>query len=227
MRQEGLFTEVRLQPDRDRFFKQLLKENAPLECKGLVSGTLICRPLGREGNHLKVLAVSLVDADAVIPSQSVVASFVVKDEMLFFESQLNGTPEGYSLSLEGPLFRLMRRDAYRVKFPERFPARLILRMVDRDVLEVEYDLLNLNSGGFAFLIRGLASDKFKPATEVEGRVELGDLLDFSFKGRIRHQTPMEMEPGHAAVGVQFLDLSTRDRQKLISAVMRVHREIFT
>lgn len=156
-------------------------------------------------------------------SKDVVGQFSVGGEMYFFHG--TGEVDGHQISLspEIPLFRVQRRQNYRVKVPPQFRSSLKILKVEEHPLNVSFALFDLSAGGCCLQIP-LTGAQLTSNTRFSGILDLQNREAVEVQGYVRHIRELSVNQTKAKlVGIQFQPLTPSLESLLFSVTMELSR----
>lgn len=229
--EKTFFTEVGMRTDRERVFGALAESTIPIQIqpKG-ISGDAAAQTLVIKGTGLRdaSLVVEAGKGTSSIPTGAVVVSFQVGTEKYFMQSRLFSDGAKHFLDLGQRLFRLQRRDNYRLPFPPEFGARLLIRGLETLSLNLNLELVNLSGGGCAVDIHPQMGVELRKGQVLRGDLRVKDRLAMPVVGIVRHSRAFGSRgSGIQRVGIEFQNLTPVDKENLIKLVMELHRELFS
>ena len=125
------------------------------------------------------------------------------------------------------LFKLQRRESFRISIPEGYPAYIHITSVDGLKTDKKLSLFDLSGGGSGLEIP--PTDDFLLA---RGQAIIGTILvnknRHPIKGIVRHIREIGEEgKKFKKIGFQFETLTEKQQQDLFRSVMEIHRDVFS
>jgi c-di-GMP-binding flagellar brake protein YcgR len=179
----------------------------------------------RRGSNLILGTAEKID---IILNAAVIANFVIQPETFLMKSELTATGREILLDISRELFKVQRRDYFRLSFPAGYQATFDFESFNQSPVHHKVALSNLSGGGFGFEFQPDKVPGVKTDVEVFGQLRIGDHYKKKFQGTIRHvRTVGSMGSGIFRAGVQFNGIAPSDREELIQLVLTIHRELFS
>lgn len=130
-----------------------------------------------------------------------------------------------ALQMSRKLFRVQRREFYRLKLPPTFRGVLQIEELDGVPFRQSFHLVDLSGGGCKIELPMIDVD-FKSGVPFQGTLKIPKREDYSVKCIVRHQNRIAHQPEVRWIGVQFLDMRAADINRMAALVMDLHREFF-
>ncbi len=152
-----------------------------------------------------------------------IIQFQLGNQKYISQVQFKQSDDLLALSMSRKLFRVQRREFYRLRLPNNYRGTLAIEMIDKQVIQRAFQLIDLSGGGCKIEVPPVdvsikSGIPFNAALRIPGRGEI------PIRGIIRHQN--QMQPDIRWIGVQFIDQSEIDSNRLAALVMDLHREFF-
>lgn len=220
---DSVFTRVSVRSDRERVFSRLVTER-PVFIVQIQKKTYECRAKDRKGRYL--LFDFLEGTGGMFESETI-ASFTLGPEMYFMRTFINAYDGIVTLDLGADLYKVQRRDSFRLVVPARYKARFELRSVDLEMTKATFPVVDLSGGGLSFEML-YATDKLRVGSHVTGLLRVGEIYSKPIVANVKHLRPFgSMGSGLFRTGIQFEGLAPAEREELIALVMKIHREAFS
>jgi hypothetical protein len=223
MSESAIFTLVSIRSDREKIFARLIDGKLPFSFQAgnkLYKG----RVFDREGTRL---IFDCPEGPKLTSSSEVVASFSFPPEMYFMRTVAAPKGEHFALEIGKDLYKLQRRDNFRLTIPSNYRARFELQLIGSEPAKGTYNVIDLSGGGLSFEML-FAPDRMSAGSQVTGQLKVLDDFSRPVVGTVRHVRPFgSMGSGVFRVGVQFDGLSNSDRDEIIALVMKIHRASFS
>ncbi|OQW46103.1 MAG: hypothetical protein A4S09_16850 [Proteobacteria bacterium SG_bin7] len=207
--------------DRDIYWDAVVENKVVLLTQLSNGTTVMLTPLQRQMQQLFVSANSLPDKDP-----KVLVSFSILKERLFISTQLSKTPDGkHFIDTFGDLFRLQRRENFRIVIPEESPIGVFLNQLGDKNVKIKAKVIDLSLGG-----------TFIEFPDPETVVSIGDTLSgiistdkeigIQFKGIVKHTR--EFGPSKKIrAGVYFEKLVGNGLGELNKLIMKYYHKMFS
>lgn len=214
--------------ERPKLFRDLEQFKVELICK-LPGQEDIIRVNAHAYDSANIL-VCLLQPGSEFPAnlpQSAVVSFVLGEDRFFLTTGLSHSKDNaYALSLAVDIFKLQRRQSYRLRIPESYVAKTQLTTVRGQKANIAGQLQDLSTGGLRLISK--AETDIKTGDAVEGIFTLGARPAFGFQALVRHVKLEGKVPKQTtALGLEFTGLTPALEGRLFAFTMELHREFFS
>lgn len=224
---DSFFSKVTTRVDRERVYNLLVAQAIPITVVTESKSTYKFLPKELEDNFLVLTSPPGVHD---IFDKNVVITFGVGVEKYFIKTKLLKKEKGSDakLDLQSDLYKLQRRNSFRLNIPTGFLARYEIKNRGEGAVNEKYDLVDLSGGGLAFELPSNAADMFRPGELLNGRLIVGPDFSKDVKGVVRHSRMVGSRgSGLCRVGVEFQGIPETVQNELINIVMDLHREMFS
>lgn len=222
-----IFTKLGSAEEKSKLLKDMVQLKIEVVCKLANNENLIVMDvLKYEKNGLTCALRKGSLSPQGLPAQAIV-SFEVNNEKFFMTSTMSILQAGYfDLRVgETPIFRLQRRQSYRVRVPDYYATKVEIQNVNGVVIAVNGKIADLSTGGCRLKIMG-ERKPFKMGDTVDGKITLGGKQPFVFRGGIRFERSETSPPAHL-FGIEFLELPPEISARLFAITLELHREVFS
>lgn len=222
---QSFFQKVGTRKERERAFILLSQSKVKFEAQ--LPGKKI----------ITIVAHEILDSSLIVVTQGhvplneeVIVTFQVGQEKYFMKTvfehhDFNGY---FKMNLEPALFKLQRRNSFRVQIPAEYLAKVNLSMVDDKKVVQKFPLFDLSGGGFSFEIPSNSQFKITAGQQVEGEIEIGGKFKKKFTAAIRHVIQVGSQgSGLKKIGSEFTQLSPSEQTEIVNVVMEIHRDMFS
>lgn len=222
---QSFFQKVGTRKERERAFILLTQSKVKFECQ--LPGKKILTMIAQEivDSHMIVVAQGQVPLN-----QEVIVTFQVGQEKYFMKTSFSHHDFSghFNMSLEPALFKLQRRNSFRVQIPAEYLAKINLTKVGDAKVSQKFTLFDLSGGGFSFEIPSNSQFKIAQGNQVEGEIEIGGKYKKKFSAVIRHVIQVGSQgSGLKKIGSEFTNLSPSEQQEIVTTVMEIHRDMFS
>lgn len=222
---QTFFQKVGTRKERERAFILLSQSKVKFECQ--LPGKKILTMVAHEivDSHMVVIAQGDVPLN-----QEVIVTFQVGQEKYFMKTTLShhDFSSYYKMDLEPALFKLQRRNSFRVQIPAEYLAKVHITLVNDVKVAQKFPLFDLSGGGFSFEIPSTSQFKIESGQQMEGEIEIGGKFKKKFKANIRHVIQVGSQgSGLKKIGSEFTQLSPSEQTEIVTTVMDIHRDIFS
>ncbi|HEX4925984.1 MAG TPA: PilZ domain-containing protein [Bdellovibrionales bacterium] len=209
--------------DRERVYSRLVTERAAFTVQ-IDKKTYQCRAKDRQGRYLFF---DFLGGSGGMFQAETIASFSLGPEMYFMKSSINAYDGIHTLDLGADLYKVQRRDNFRLVVPSNYKARFELRSVDLETMKATFPVVDLSGGGLSFEML-YATDTLRVGSHITGLLKLGDSYSKPIVALVKHVRPFgSMGSGLYRTGIQFEEMSPAEHEEIIALVMKIHREAFS
>ncbi len=157
----------------------------------------------------------------------VLGSFFLGGERYFFKTPVSIEGDLVILRMDTDLFRLQRRQNYRIKIPESYKASLLISVHNKIPTKLKGQLLDLSSGGCRIALVANAPI-LESGDRLEGHITIGNRESLEIEATVNHH---KIENRASAIkqifGIEFKPLTSMLEGKLFAITMDLHREFFS
>ncbi len=153
---------------------------------------------------------------------ALILQFQLGTEKYISQNNYLTTEDEILLDLNSALFRIQRRQDFRIRIPSSIKTQIRLKNpADRKMTLV--DVFDLSGGGCrlqysAKEIQFHVQQKFTATLEIDGREP------FILNCMVQHQNPDPEKKDAFQAGIQFINLDEKVKNKIISLVMDIYKE---
>lgn len=215
------FTKIADEVSKIKIYNELIASGQNIQFKESHQGAALLL-LGPMSIFRQKLSCQILNSSALTNAMGEgVASFQVGDEKYYAALQFESQENQVFLSLDEPLFHLQRREDFRLKIPESLKLSLKLTTASGETSTAN-SLLDLSSGGL------------KAETDLNLQIEDKAQMLLSIEGfkpinasvRVKFQKPALQRKGFFQVGLQFDQISDKEKNAIFSVVMDLYKELF-
>ncbi|HEY8271558.1 MAG TPA: PilZ domain-containing protein [Pseudobdellovibrionaceae bacterium] len=209
-----------------RLFQDLANIRGEIVCKGSgedVYRLTVERANGRQELHCSVPFGFLKPK----PESDILGNFFIGGERYFFKSSVRTDADIVILRMDTELFHLQRRQNYRIKIPENYPAALHLSSYNDTSINLKGQLADLSCGGCRVVV---AADLplFEIGGHIDGKIIIKNRDPLAIEGILRyHKFEKSISNPRQIFGVEFISLTALMEGKLFALTMELHREFFS
>lgn len=224
MKDKDIFKKIRPQ-EKKIIIEALIHDSIEMLAKGKSDSVFHFKAVkfGPDEN----LQVELIpDSDPVTAKDLIVVNFTYQNDRYFFQSYWTTGAEIGTLAIECgcEFFHLQRRSSPRLELPGSYPGQFNISEFRGQPVFFQCRVLNFGTGGLRLKLeeKGLnvvAGDVFR------GFLRIGKKNPFNLTCQIRHSAS---HPATGQIlGVQFVELSSIDQNRLLVIFMDLQRDLFT
>lgn len=133
--------------------------------------------------------------------------------------------EFVSLSMEKKLFRVQRREFFRLRLPAGFRGTIQIPELFGAPFKQSFAVVDLSGGGCKVELPPLDLD-FKPGTTFKGVLKLPGRPDFPVICTVKHQSKQPSRPDGRWLGLEFFYQTEVEKNRMAATVMDLYRELF-
>lgn len=133
--------------------------------------------------------------------------------------------EFVSLSMEKKLFRVQRREFFRLLLPQGFRGTLLIPELFKAPFNQSFHVVDLSGGGCKVELPPLDLD-IKAGTTFKGVLKLPGRPDFPLTCTVKHQHKLPGRTDGRWLGIEFFYQSEPERNRMAATVMDLYRELF-
>lgn len=216
---QDIFTLVSDVADKDKIFNELCQYQIEIVLKGDSPQLHNAKALVRDpkSNQIKC---SLTSAQNPLEGELLLGHFFLNEQKYYFKCSTK-IEDGFLLIPFGiELYHLQRRQHFRVRIPEQFPAVFNIIELNGESTSIRATLRDFSSQGTRLLLpQALKSDLIEK--KLYGQLVIKDNPPIELRGIIRHI--QEVPP---LMGVEFSPLSDQLEAKLFSISLELHKQLF-
>lgn len=200
-----------------------------------VHGEIICKGEGDEIYRLVVeLATGKKELHCSVPSGcsqpkkeiNISGNFFIGGERYFFKTPVRIEADIVILRMDAELFHLQRRQNYRIKIPENYPATLQISSYNKGPVKLSGHLVDLSSGGCRVTLTA-SLPVLEAGSRIDGHIVIRNRDSLEIEGTIRyHKIDKSLSTTQQVLGVEFKPLSSMIEGKLFALTMDLHREFY-
>lgn len=127
---------------------------------------------------------------------------------------------------KGRLYRLQRRQHYRLPLPGSYKGRFKISEVGGKAIHFETALIDLSGGGCR-IEATMRERSWKVSELIEGTIQLTGREPIFVSGQIRHVSQIKSQRSKIAIGIKFMGLTDQAQNKLVAIVLDLYRELFS
>lgn len=223
---QTFFSKVSTRKERERAFTLMADSKSYLECQ-LPNKKL----LDFKADHLKdsYMVVFCKDAEISVPC-NVIVTFSIGAEKYFMKTTLNkhDLQSHFTMDLTPTLFKLQRRNSFRVQIPPGYHAKIkVLQVNDKDISRV-FMMSDLSGGGFSFEMTPDNDFNLEKNQIVKAEIEIGGKFKKVVKAEIKHIAKIGSQgSGLQKVGLEFTEIAPKSQEEIVKLVMDLHRDMFS
>lgn len=222
---ENIFTRINTRRLRERAFEHLAQNfsEATVRIKG--GGSYRVKVLARTGRQIS--AESLQAKFAEHGLVQVIFSFDVGPEKYFMQSSANITSEKFlDISLMSDLFKLQRRQNFRVDLRDNYESQVKLEAVDEQTCAATLATNDLSLGGLSFDLEDSLGIAIEKSQLLKAHFHMPEKdLQFPFQARVCYVQKLgSMGSGIQRIGVEFEPLDSKIENQMLEVLIEIQRQ---
>lgn len=223
---QTFFEKVAHRKDRERVWNTLIESRCEILVVDHKKQKIVAIPHSLSGPNLVLTA---AQPERLPLANPCILNFSIGPEKYFMKADLNHRlGSAVTLDIHQDLFKLQRRDSFRLAFPPGFRAQISLTHRNSLELKMNCSLADLSGGGCAFEFNSSPDMTFKAGDIVSARLQVGKEFDEQVTGVVRHCRMVGSRgSGLCRVGLEFQNLKISKQEEIIRLVMDLHRELFS
>jgi len=220
-----IFTRISDNSEKARLFSDLATSRSEVIAKKLESTADVFVLLAYEFINNRLLCKVAGATHPLSGSGDLIITFFVGGEKYFQHADFQMKGDLVSISIQGPIFHLQRREDYRIKLPTGYKALLEMVSINGKTQKHSIPLMDLSGGGCRIQV----DQKFLPlkvSDELKGHLFLPDRDPIPVACSIRHIRLDNHGKGPQICGIQFIGLTEPVKNRIIAVVMDLYRQLF-
>lgn len=165
----------------------------------------------------------LVDGKSANGVYDAIVTFEYEHDNYFLQGKVTCAGNHWSVDFTQPIFRVHRRDSFRVNPPADYPVKIKLI---KGAQKIESLVKDISIGGCNVHLPKKDSDLLRENDEIEIALLFPDKPVFSCKVQIRAKRPIK-DSDEFQFGLKFLNLKSGQENQVSQSVMAVHRHVFS
>lgn len=210
--------------EKMKLLNDLADSHREILCKSVAHNAVpfICDAVAMVGSYLTVRPKKL----GVLPvdDNNLIVQFQLGNQKYITQVEFKRNEDLVALSMSKKLFRVQRREFFRLKLPKTFRGVLRIDNIGVEKVYQDFKLVDISGGGCKVEVP--LEVRLTPGIPFSGTLKLPDREDGKFQCIVRHKSMIDVQPQVQWVGIQFID-SQSQQNKLASLVMDLHRELFS
>lgn len=152
-----------------------------------------------------------------------IVQFTVNTQKYIAQVPAKKAGEFLALSMEKKLFRVQRREFFRLRLPQTFRGVVQIPELFGSPFNQSFHLVDLSGGGCRVDLPPLDID-IKSGTVFKGILKLPNRPDFAVICTVRYQNQL---PDGGWLGLEFFHQSEPEKNRMAATVMDLYRELFS
>jgi c-di-GMP-binding flagellar brake protein YcgR len=222
---QNIFTRVNNASEKRTILHKLSESRIHLNIKGEKEEDLY---------SLRIAKLTGKEITCLIPNPSpkiklgkkVTCSFIMGSERYFFYTQVWVSRAAIVLDTNFELYKLQRRNHYRIDVPERLKAFLEIRKHNDNASKLKLSIIDLSGGGVKCRALATSDLKFNVGDQIEAILTVPGKASLEVLGEIRYTDVKDVAgKDYTYCGVKFLDIKASLERRLFNLVLDIHRDV--
>lgn len=154
-----------------------------------------------------------------------IVQFQVNAQKYISNVNFHSSGELVALSMQKKLFRVQRRDFFRLRLPHGFRGTILIPELFGAPFNQSFHVVDLSGGGCKVELPPLDLD-LKAGTVFKGILKLPGRPDFAVICTVKHQSKLPLRPDGRWLGLEFFYTNEPDKNRMAATVMDLYRELF-
>lgn len=212
--------------EKVKIISDLVSSKGEILLKSAVPGSqaFSAEPILFRGSELTIRPKSTMAMPKNDPSM--IVQFSIGAQKYISQVQYVESGEHLKLSMAYKLFRVQRRDFYRLKLPPGFRGKLHIPELQGVKFNQDFHLIDISGGGCKIELPGVEVN-FQSGQQFNAILKIPGRPDIPISGVARYQHKIPVKPEIRWIGVQFVQQTEPQRNSLAALVMDLYREIFS
>lgn len=225
---QSFFTEIRNEAEKHKIYAELAEHGYEAKVKFLKKGLslFLVKPFEYDQNHQLLTTRIVGTVDLSRPGSEVIFQFNLGDKLYMTQSPVKIYDQQIVVKTQSKLFRVQRRDSFRVNLPKEFRGKLRIDLLDNQVHKREYHIVDLSGGGCRFESQVSGIDIHQNQSW-SGSLMIPDYPVLSLHGKIRHVAAHPNLHNVQWIGTAFDNLKLATRNQIEGIVMDLYRNFFS
>lgn len=221
---QDIFTLVKDERDKIKLWVDLGKSKGEVLCKG--ENDAICKVKINFFNSATTALEGVFDGPVTMKTgEEYLGHFFLGGEKYYFQARAQVAANMIQIPLADEVYHLQRRQNYRVRLPEIYPAYYNIIQVNETAEKIVGRLADLSSQGCRVVYR-MDAPLLKMKDKVIGQLVIGQRAPIEIHGIVRHIKLHEGSKVTQTFGIEFSPLPTILENKLFAITMELHKELF-
>lgn len=159
--------------------------------------------------------------------ESLIIQFQLGNQKYISQVEFKQSDDLIALSMARKLFRVQRREFYRIRMPNNYRGTFAIENIEKTNIQRAFQLIDLSGGGCKIEVPPVDVE-IKAGIPFQGTLRIPNRGEFPMKCIVRHQNVItgQGKPDVRWIGVQFIEQTEADSNRLAALVMDLHREFF-
>ncbi len=224
---QSFFVAITSKEEKDRIFREIVAKKTELKLKSLDSDgeIFIVEPMVIADDSTDLTC--KIDGKVVVnpKDDEVILKFSLGETLYMGQASFKYLYGTLYLDTRGKLFRVQRRDSFRVKLPASFQGKVRVDVLDGQSFKKAFSLMDLSGGGCRFEAPAVgielkSEQKWTGALLMPGRPEL------AVGGVLKHIASHPTMKDRVWIGTAFTGINMATTNRIEGLVMDLYRTFF-
>lgn len=219
-----IFTLIGRQDEKIKLWQDLAQAKGEILCKGKKDS--ICKlRIAFYNTKTQSLECEFKSTTQLKHQEEYMGYFFLGGEKYYFQALAHVHDGKVVVSLPKEIYHLQRRQNYRVRIPEQYPAFFHIIMVNNTPQKIAGALADLSSQGCRVVYR-MECPLMKIGDAVTGLLVVEKRPPIEMQGFVRH---IKLEEGNQITqtfGIEFTPLTPVVQNKLFAITLEIHKQLF-
>lgn len=223
---QTFFEKLTHRKDRERVWNSILELRSEVLIVDANKTKIIAVPHSLTGQSLVMNA---AEPEKLPPTNPCLLNFSINAEKYFMKADVyHRLGASLTLDIHQDLFKLQRRDSFRLSFPSQFKSQLeILERAGKSCRQF-CQLSDLSGGGLSIEIPSGPDMNFQAGEIIKGKLTVGQEFSGDIEAVVRHVRMVGSRgSGLCRIGMEFQGLRLSQQEEIIRLVIDLHRELFS
>lgn len=221
---QDIFTLVKDERDKVKLWVDLGSSKGELTCKG--KDDALCKVRVNFFNAATESLEGEFEGPVTMANgEDYLGHFFLGGEKYYFQTKAVVAANFLTIKIPDELYHLQRRQNYRVRLPEIYPAYYNIIQVNANPEKITGRLADLSSQGCRVVYR-MDAPLMKSGDKVIGQLVIGQRAPIEVHGVVRHIKAHEGSKVVQTFGIEFSPLPSILENKLFAITMELHKELF-
>lgn len=224
---QSFFVPISSKEEKDRIFRDVVVNKAELKLKPLASDgdIFVVEPTVIEDDSYDLTCKVRGTASVGPKDDEVIVKFSLGETLYMGQAKFRQMYGVFYLDTRGKLFRVQRRDSFRVKLPASFQGKVRIDAVEDRIFKKSFSLMDLSGGGCRFEAP-LAGLELKSDQTWKGALLMPGKPELAVGGVLKHFAPHPIAKDKVWIGTGFAGISPATTNRIEGLVMDLYRTFF-
>ncbi|PIT99185.1 MAG: hypothetical protein COT74_09255 [Bdellovibrionales bacterium CG10_big_fil_rev_8_21_14_0_10_45_34] len=224
---QSFFQKVQTRAERDKIIENIVGAQTTLYCQTTNKSFITVKALRKKDG----LIVTHGEGEREFRDQEeIFCTFSLGSDRYFTKGFVKVLyANTYLFSLKEDIFKLQRRDFYRVEIPIRYTAKLKIKSIDKVPHDEEFLISNISAGGAALEFSAYDTPThLSKGMNLEIEILAGEDFTKKLRADVRYVRSVGSRgSGLFRAGLQFLAIDDAQRDELVQKVLEIYKLSFS